>query len=172
MENDAVGRRLWLAEAAEAGCGCGEGGAGSCGCGPTTASLNGCGGGERVSSYTYTADGQIATLTLVNDDTGNQVTRWVYGTTLADSGVARKDLLRAKIYPMSDDSHAPIGNGWDGTYQRTEYGYNRQGTSSAGKIPMKPFMNTPTTGWDGRSRMPSPPSGPDRRGRQTQHHRL
>jgi hypothetical protein len=44
-----------------------------------------CNGGERVRSYTYTADGQIATLTLVNDDTGNQVTRWVYGTTLADS---------------------------------------------------------------------------------------
>jgi RHS repeat-associated protein len=89
-------------------------------------------GSQRVIN---TADGQIATLTLVNDETGNQVTRWVYGTTLADSGVARKDLLRAKIYPMSDDSHAPIGNGWDGTYQRTEYGYNRQGNLVTKKDP-------------------------------------
>ena len=34
---------------------------------------------------TYTADGQIATLTAKNPTTGDQVTTYVYGTTLADS---------------------------------------------------------------------------------------
>ncbi len=45
-----------------------------------------CNGGERVSSYTYTADGRSRPSPSSMTDTGNQVTRWVYGTTLADSG--------------------------------------------------------------------------------------
>mgnify|MGYP000858361248 CR=1 FL=1 len=76
---------------------------------------------------TYTADGQMATLTAKNPATGDQVTRYVYGTTLADSGVARSDLLRAEIYPDSDDVAEPLGNGGDGVYDRVEYRYNRQG---------------------------------------------
>ncbi len=92
----------------------------------------------RVSSYTYAADGQIATLTLVNDDTGNQVTRWVYGTTRTERPAARKDLLRAKIYPMSDDNHAPIGNGWTAPTSGPNTATTAKGTSSAGNIPMKP----------------------------------
>ena len=75
----------------------------------------------------YTADGQIATLTAKNPATGDQVTTYVYGTTLADSDVARKDLLRAEIYPDSDDVANPLGNGVDGVYDRVEYKYNRQG---------------------------------------------
>ena len=75
----------------------------------------------------YTADGQIATLTAKNPATGDQVTTYVYGTTLADSDVARKDLLRAEIYPDSDDVANPLGNGADGIYDRVEYKYNRQG---------------------------------------------
>ncbi|MCA9456856.1 MAG: hypothetical protein KC587_09345, partial [Nitrospira sp.] len=81
----------------------------------------------RITEYAYTADGQLERLTLVNDVTGNQVTRWVYGTTLDDSEIARADLLRAKIYPMSDDDPSPLGNGYDETWQRIEYTYNRQG---------------------------------------------
>ncbi len=81
---------------------------------------------------TYTPDGQIATYTAVNPATGDQVTRYVYGTTLADSGVARSDLLRAVIYPDSDDTGATgvppvLGDGIDGVYDRVEYKYNRLG---------------------------------------------
>ncbi len=78
-----------------------HGGCRSCGDG------NPCDEGARITEYAYTADGQLARLTLINDVTGNQVTRFVYGTTLTDSEVARADLLRAKIYPMSDDGTAP-----------------------------------------------------------------
>ena len=35
--------------------------------------------------------------------TGDQVTRYLYGTTLDDSEIARSDLLRKVIYPDSDD---------------------------------------------------------------------
>ena len=76
---------------------------------------------------TYTADGQILTLTAKNPSTGDQTTRYVYGTTLADSDVARCDLLRAEIYPDSDDVADPLGNGADDVYDRVEYKYNRQG---------------------------------------------
>ena len=61
-----------------------------------------------------------------NAETGDQVTRWHYGTTLAESGVASNSLLRAKVYPESDDA-GPGLNGPDGVYDRVEYRYNRQG---------------------------------------------
>jgi RHS repeat-associated protein len=75
----------------------------------------------------YTADGQVATLTAKNPATGDQVTTYVYGTTLDDSEIARSDLLRAEIYPDSDDVADPLGNGVDGVFDRVEFKYNRQG---------------------------------------------
>jgi YD repeat-containing protein len=57
----------------------------------------------RVTAFTYNTDGKLLTLTARNSVTGDQVTRFVYGTTLEDSGVASNGLLRAKIYPDSDD---------------------------------------------------------------------
>ena len=78
-------------------------------------------------AYSYNADGQLLTLTAVNPDTDDQVTRYVYGTTLAESGVARADLLRAEIYPDSDDTAPDLGDGADGVYDRIEYTYNRTG---------------------------------------------
>jgi len=78
---------------------------------------------------TYTADGQVATYTAKNPTTGDQVTTYVYGT--ATGGITpeiyRNDLLRAVIYPDSDDPADLSGNGADGTYDRVEYKYNRQG---------------------------------------------
>ncbi len=76
---------------------------------------------------TYTADGQIATLTARNPTTGDQVTTYVYGTTLDDSDIARSDLVRAEIYPDSDDVADPLGDGDDEIYDRVQYTYNRQG---------------------------------------------
>ena len=76
--------------------------------------------------YSYTPDGNLATLTAVNGGTGNQVTQYAYGTTLSDSSVARSDLLRAVIYPDSDNTAKPLGNGPSGVYDRVEYTYNRQ----------------------------------------------
>lgn len=90
---------------------------------------------NRTTLFSYHPSGGLETLTLVNDVTGDQVTRWVYGTTLADSGVATGHLLRAKIYPESDDSNAPLGNGPDGIYERTEHTYNRQGEVVTTKDP-------------------------------------
>jgi len=54
---------------------------------------------NRTARFAYHASGGLGTFTLVNDVTGDQVTRWVYGTTLTDSGVATGHLLRAKIEP-------------------------------------------------------------------------
>ncbi len=52
-----------------------------------------------TTQMTYHASGQIATLTAVNADTGNQVTTYTYGTTLADSAIASNDLLAEVEYP-------------------------------------------------------------------------
>lgn len=90
---------------------------------------------NRTSRFCYHPSGGLETLTLVNEVTGDQTTRWVYGTTLADSAVATGHLLRAKIYPESDDSAAPLGDGPDGVYERIEHTYNRQGEIVTTKDP-------------------------------------
>lgn len=82
---------------------------------------------NRTTRFGYHPSGGLETLTLVNDVTGDQTTRWIYGTTLADSEVATGHLLRAKIYPVSDDASTPLGDGPDGIFERTEHTYNRQG---------------------------------------------
>jgi len=53
------------------------------------------------------------------------VTTTLYGYTFADSQIAWADLLRAEIYPESDDTTDPLGDGVDGVYDRVEYRYNR-----------------------------------------------
>ena len=67
------------------------------------------------------------------------MTQYVYGTTLAESGVARADLLRGIIYPDSDDTFSMTGaaptlsDGADETYDRVEYTYNRAGRAVSTK---------------------------------------
>lgn len=73
----------------------------------------------------YNADGQLLTLTAKNPATGDQVTKYVYGTTLSDSEIATSTLKRAEIYPDSDDT-TTLGNGPDGIYDRIEFKYDRQ----------------------------------------------
>ena len=89
--------------------------------------VEGCPDKSRISEYAWHASGQLQRLTLSNSDTGNQVTNWIYGTTLFDSEVADANLLRAKIYPESDDRPSPLDAGPDGVYARLEYSYSRQG---------------------------------------------
>ena len=76
----------------------------------------------------YNADGQVSTLTAKNSTTGDQVTTYVYGTDVGGitPEVYRNDLLRAEIYPDSDDTTS-LGDGVDGIYDRVEFKYNRQG---------------------------------------------
>jgi RHS repeat-associated protein len=71
---------------------------------------------NRTTEMTWTADNQLKTLKAKNNETGDQTTTWVYGTTLSDSDVARNDLLRAKEFP---DKSGPS--------DRVEYKYNRLG---------------------------------------------
>ena len=52
----------------------------------------------------YTPDDNIADFIAVNPATGNQRTRYLYGTTLPTSSIARNDLLVAVIYPDAADS--------------------------------------------------------------------
>jgi len=83
---------------------------------------------DRTVVFTYTADGQQATITAKQKSAADdQTTTYVYGTTLSESDIARSDLLRAEIYPDSDDVASPLGDGADTTYDRIEYKYNRAG---------------------------------------------
>jgi len=117
--DDAAGRRIRLIEDAKPSPAC---------CGSRSCSeSNRCDEGARITEYAHTPDGQLARLTLLNPETGTQVTRFVYGTTTDHSEIARADLLRAKIYPAAEDEGSPLGDGYDNAYQRIEYTYNRQG---------------------------------------------
>ena len=82
---------------------------------------------NRTTEFAYNADGRIKTLTAKNSVTGDQVTRFVYGGDSRYSDLISHDLLLAKIYPDSDDTAAPLGNGTDAIYDRVEYAYNRLG---------------------------------------------
>ena len=81
---------------------------------------------------TYHPSGQIATLIAKNATTGDQITRYIYGTVKAWQTplIYRNDMLAAEIYPDSDDSENSSGilqNGSDGVMDRVEFQYNRIG---------------------------------------------
>jgi len=88
---------------------------------------------NRETQCAYHANGRLKTLTAKNSTTGDQLTKYVYGTTLANSDVASNELLRAIIYPDSDDTDSPLGNGADGVYDRVELKYNRLGEAKEKK---------------------------------------
>jgi RHS repeat-associated protein len=108
--NDKMGRRIRLYEGLNGDCGC---------LAEVSTAL-------RSTEYVWHPSGQLERLIQLNTTTGDQTTRWVFGTTLAESGIASNHLLRAKIYPESDDLPS-LTNGPDGQYARLEYRYNRQG---------------------------------------------
>ena len=68
----------------------------------------------------YNADGNVSKLTAKNSLTGDQVTEYVYGTTLSDSEVASSQLKRKEIYPDSSS-----------TTDVVLFAYNRQGQTTA-----------------------------------------
>lgn len=82
------------------------------------------GSSNRTTCFSYEPDGGLSRMIVKNNITGDQVTRWNYGTTLMESGVARSDLLIAKIYP---GDVAPNGT----TEQCVRYTYDRQGRTTA-----------------------------------------
>jgi len=73
-------------------------------------------GQNRESDYSYNADSQVVVFTVKNSVTGDQVTQYIYGTTLEDSDIASNALVRSVIYP--DDSPT--------TPDRITMTYNRQ----------------------------------------------
>ena len=75
---------------------------------------------DRTTSRTYTPDGLIASITVSSPDTGNQVTSYTYGTTLAESQVASSLLKRFEIMPDSS-----------GGSDQVAYTYNRLGQATS-----------------------------------------
>ena len=86
---------------------------------------------NRVTEFSYTVEGQLSKLTAYRSEAAAEVTRWIYGTSLAESGVASNSLLRAKVYPDSDDP-GPGEDGADLTYDRVEFRY--KGPIDAGEV--------------------------------------
>lgn len=79
----------------------------------TTSTIEDVAGLARTTNFTWTLDSLPASMTALNSTTGDQTTWWIYGTTLADSGVARNDLLRCTAYPGAALSWATLdSNGW------------------------------------------------------------
>ncbi len=59
-------------------------------------------GYSRVTEWVYAPDGGVSRQVLWDEATGDQVTRYEYGTTLAQSGVATSGLLVRKVLPTGD----------------------------------------------------------------------
>jgi RHS repeat-associated protein len=57
---------------------------------------------QRTVRFRRHASGQLSHLILENPDTGEQVTTWHFGTTLATSSVARNDLVSVQTYPTGE----------------------------------------------------------------------
>ncbi|MBX9677780.1 MAG: hypothetical protein K2X38_03370 [Gemmataceae bacterium] len=64
----------------------------------------------------YNADGNVSSITAVNRSTGDQLTQYVYGTTLSDSDIASSQMKRYEVLPDST-----------GGSDRLSFAYNRQG---------------------------------------------
>ncbi|MGB0992910.1 MAG: RHS repeat domain-containing protein, partial [Akkermansiaceae bacterium] len=68
--------------------------------------------------------GNLTILTCKNAETGDQVTRWIYGTETPASDIATTALLHAKVYPDNATATDPQSSG---SPDRVEYQYNRAG---------------------------------------------
>ncbi len=79
----------------------------------------------------YHSSGQLSSLTARNPVTGDQITRYAYGTSKAWIAplIYRNDILAAEMYPDSDDYESGniLVSGPDGVVDRVEFQYNRAG---------------------------------------------
>lgn len=82
------------------------------------------GGSDRTVEMAYNLDGNMTLHVLKNAVTGDQVYRWVYGTTLEDSGVASSLLLREHVTPDSPQALDPTAPPLPGNVL---FAYNIQG---------------------------------------------
>ena len=82
------------------------------------------GGSDRTTEMAYNLDGNLSLFVLKNSVTGDQVYRWNYGTTLADSGIASTLLLREHVMPDSAQALDPSAPALPGNIL---YTYNIQG---------------------------------------------
>ena len=66
---------------------------------------------NNQTEYRYNADGRLLELVPFTEKILDQVTRWEYGMTLAESGVASNDLVREKVYAddVSGSGHSRPG---------------------------------------------------------------
>ncbi len=104
----------------------------------------------------YNADGNVSTITAENSATGDQVTQYVYGTTLSDSEVASSLLKRKEIYPDSVDDSDVILFAYNRQQQQTSvtdqngtihsYNYDKLGRMTQDRV------TTVGTGVDGSVR--------------------
>lgn len=75
---------------------------------------------NKETQLSYDSNNHVISMTAVNATTGNQATKYIYGTTLSDSDIASNDLLRSTIYPDSSDTD-PTGT------DQVKFEYNRLG---------------------------------------------
>jgi len=92
----------------------------------------------------YNSDGKVSSIIAENSATGDQVTQYIFGTTLADSAIASSLLKREEIYPDSVDSSDVIRFTYNRQNQRTSvtdqngtvhsYGYDKLGRMTQDRI--------------------------------------
>ena len=112
LENDDAGRKTKVIENYQSGSSSSSSSSSSGGCQPSDDA-------NRTTRFTYTPDGQQATLVAENPRTGDQTTTWTYGTTLADSDIASSQLLRSVAYPDSTGSTDTVRYSYDRLGERT-----------------------------------------------------
>ena len=104
--------------------------------GQITRQIEACGtDAQRTQQFRWHTSSQMEFLILENPDTGQQVTQWIFGTTLDTSEVARNDVVIGKRYPTGESSQFTLNR--QGEYQSeiqpngTEHQYNR---NKVGKV--------------------------------------
>ncbi len=107
---------------------------------------------ERVTSFRWHASGQMPHLILENPATGEQVTEWLFGTTLATSGIARNDLVSGKIWPTGESESLTYNRQGDVTQRTDPNGSVRAFTYDQLGKPLDDSATTVASGVDGTLR--------------------
>jgi hypothetical protein len=76
---------------------------------------------NKTTEFEYTADGNLKKLRAKSTTPGDQVTEWIYGTTLTDSDVASNALVRQKIYPDSTGASDRVYLKWNRQSEPREF---------------------------------------------------